>query len=305
MEVRPIPADSTVKKWLTLPARNRKTSTRHASRPWKARKNRRRRCWRHCPPAPPAVTITPTSEAPAQAAKFPPPDNPKAEPSNAKNADKKGTPNVVSPHANKGPDSAVVTPPKATIVNASDSGKANVPLPEMAMKMKLLEKQQQAAYDDLKLTLKKRTEAFEEAKKLANEQKAAGDALKKGKLDEVQTGPMGVNQSIYADKLRNQMQTAAHVASRTVQNRNCLEVDGVWIDTGFTDKTPTVVVKAMSKAYFKILERQPSVRKVFQLGVHVVWITPSGTALVIDTNDGREEMSDADIDRLFVPPTKK
>jgi hypothetical protein len=33
-------------------------------------------------------------------------------------------------------------------------------------------------------------------------------------------------------------------------------------------------------------------------------VTPSGTALVVDTSDGREEMPDADIDRLFQPRKK-
>ena len=61
----------------------------------------------------------------------------------------------------------------------------------------------------------------------------------------------------------------------------------------------------MSKAYFRILEKQPSVRQVYLLGTRVVWIAPSGTALVIDTRDGREELPDADIDRLFVAPPKK
>ena len=94
-------------------------------------------------------------------------------------------------------------------------------------------------------------------------------------------------------------------ASKVVQNRNCLEVGGVWIDDGFNPKMPTVTVKAMSEAYFRILEKHPSVREVFQLGNHLVWVTPSGTALIIDQNDGREDMTDADIDRLFVPAPKK
>ena len=64
-------------------------------------------------------------------------------------------------------------------------------------------------------------------------------------------------------------------------------------------------VKAMSAAYFRMLERQPQVREVFQLGNHVVWVSPSGTALIIDQGDGREELPDADIDRLFVAQVKK
>jgi hypothetical protein len=46
-------------------------------------------------------------------------------------------------------------------------------------------------------------------------------------------------------------------------------------------------------------------RRVFQLGNYLVWVTPSQDALVLDTSAGAEEMSDADIDRLFVAPKKK
>ena len=56
----------------------------------------------------------------------------------------------------------------------------------------------------------------------------------------------------------------------------------------------------MSSAYSRILERQPQVKDVFKLGNHLVWVTPNGSALVIDTNDGKEQLSDAEIDQLFV-----
>ena len=41
-------------------------------------------------------------------------------------------------------------------------------------------------------------------------------------------------------------------------------------------------------------------KDVFQLGNHLVWVTPSGTALVIDTSDGKEKLTDDEIDTLFV-----
>jgi Ca-activated chloride channel family protein len=44
--------------------------------------------------------------------------------------------------------------------------------------------------------------------------------------------------------------------------------------------------------------------EVFQLGTHVVWVTPSGAALLVDPAEGREQMSDAEIDRLFAPGPK-
>jgi Ca-activated chloride channel family protein len=86
-----------------------------------------------------------------------------------------------------------------------------------------------------------------------------------------------------------------------VQNRNCLEVGGVWIDEGYNPKTTkSVSVKAMSAAYFALLERHPGLRDVFRLGNHLVWVTPSGTALIVDANEGREDLSNEEIDALFV-----
>src|SRR5439155_27076893 len=92
-------------------------------------------------------------------------------------------------------------------------------------------------------------------------------------------------------------------ALRRVQGRNVMEVGCVWVDDGFTPKTKAVVIKAQSKAYFRILQKRPEVKDVFRLGNHLVWVTPSGTALVVDTNDGKAELDDKDIDKLFI--TKK
>jgi len=61
-----------------------------------------------------------------------------------------------------------------------------------------------------------------------------------------------------------------------------------------------VTVKAQSNAYFRMLERQPKVKDVFLLGNYVVWVTPSGDVLVIDGKHGKEELSDKEIDALFV-----
>ena len=78
-----------------------------------------------------------------------------------------------------------------------------------------------------------------------------------------------------------------------------MEIGGVWIDEEFTAKTPTLNVKAQSDAYFQILERQPQMRHVFRLGNHVVWITPNGTGLVIDSTYGVEKITNKEIDLLF------
>ena len=44
----------------------------------------------------------------------------------------------------------------------------------------------------------------------------------------------------------------------------------------------------------------PKIKDVLPLGNHLVWVTPNGTALIIDAGAGKETLSDADIDALFV-----
>jgi hypothetical protein len=49
-----------------------------------------------------------------------------------------------------------------------------------------------------------------------------------------------------------------------------------------------------------MLERQPTVKDVFLLGNYVVWVAPCGDVLVIDGKNGKEDLSDQEIDALFV-----
>jgi Ca-activated chloride channel family protein len=113
------------------------------------------------------------------------------------------------------------------------------------------------------------------------------------------SGKAGVDLSLQLDDLRNQNQVA-RATVRQAAGRTCLELHGVWTDQGFDAKLPVVKVKAQGDAYFRILERHQQVAEVFQLGNRVVWVTPSQTVLVIDPTDGRTQMSDEEIDRLFV-----
>ena len=115
----------------------------------------------------------------------------------------------------------------------------------------------------------------------------------------MRVGKLGVDLSVQTNGLRNQSRLE-YAAQRNVGGRNCTEIGGVWIDEGFTENTPVVAVKAQSDAYFRILERHAQVKDVFQLGNHLVWLTPSGTALVIDTSDGKDKLGDEEIDKLFV-----
>jgi Ca-activated chloride channel family protein len=141
----------------------------------------------------------------------------------------------------------------------------------------------------------------------AREQKKANDMaqtyLQRRSLEKVQAGQLGVDLSVQTNNLRNQSRLS-NTAVRNAYARNCVEVGGVWIDEGFDAKMKLVTVKAQSDAYFRILARQPKMREVFRLGNYVVWVTPSGDALVIDFNDGVSKLADADIDRLFVARKK-
>jgi Ca-activated chloride channel family protein len=132
-----------------------------------------------------------------------------------------------------------------------------------------------------------------------NAYEQARRSLGQGKQSEVQSGKLGVDLSCQTWNLRNQTRLE-YRAQRNVAGRNCMEVGGVWIDEGFNDKTKYVAVKAQSDAYFRILERHKKVKEVFQLGNYLVWLTPSGTALVIDTSEGKEKLTDEEIDKLFV-----
>ena len=121
---------------------------------------------------------------------------------------------------------------------------------------------------------------------------------KSGRLNDNRVQKLGVDLSSCTNELKCQSRLQA-TAIKNVVNRNCMEVGGVWIDEKFTAKTKTITVKAQSDAYFRILERHPQMKEVFQLGNHVVWISPSGIGLVVDTTDGDEKLADVEIDKLF------
>jgi len=120
----------------------------------------------------------------------------------------------------------------------------------------------------------------------------------KGDKDGATTGKTGVDIAVETGDLRDSRRVTRS-AIREAGGRRLLEVGGVWIDEGFTAKTDAVVVKAMSDAYFAILAAHPEMKRVFQTGNHLIWITPSGKALVIDASHGKEKASEIDVKALF------
>lgn len=116
--------------------------------------------------------------------------------------------------------------------------------------------------------------------------------------EQTQQGKLGVDLSQQLNDMKNQSQQSQR-AQRVANSRNCIELNGVWIDDQYKKDTPTLKIKTMSNAYFKILEKQPKMKEVFALSQNVVWITPNGTALVIDPNEGKDELNDEEITKLF------
>jgi Ca-activated chloride channel family protein len=137
----------------------------------------------------------------------------------------------------------------------------------------------------------------------AKDKKAAFDqantAFQSGLFRQTQAEKLGVDLSLQTANLRNQCRLE-YTAQKNVQGRNCMELGGVWIDDKFDPKLKAVTIKAQSNAYFRMLERQPAVKDVFLLGNYVVWVAPCGDVLVIDGKNGKEELSDKEIDALFV-----
>ena len=153
-----------------------------------------------------------------------------------------------------------------------------------------------------KMTAEQRKSAYADALNRAKgEAKAYDDAnrnYKGNQLAENQTGKLGVDLAQASNNLRSQ-ERMTPTANKQLLSRNCVEFGGVWVDDRFDAKTTTLTVKAQSAAYFRILEKQPSMKEVFRIGNHLVWIAPSGTALIVDTSDGVEKLEDAEIDALF------
>src|SRR5262249_21762255 len=97
---------------------------------------------------------------------------------------------------------------------------------------------------------------LQEARARWNAYNQANYALRQGKKEDVQAGKLGVDLSCDNANLRCQ-DRLTNTATRWIGTRNCVEIGGVWIDEAYEAKMPTVTVKAMSDAYFKILERHP------------------------------------------------
>jgi Ca-activated chloride channel homolog len=100
-------------------------------------------------------------------------------------------------------------------------------------------------------------------------------------------------------KLGSRAETSA--TQRVVAGRRFRKVGEAWVDQGLKPTTPTLRLRILGKAYFRILSTHPELSPIFALGNRITWVSPSGTALIID-NQGQDEVADATLDRLFAHP---
>jgi len=165
------------------------------------------------------------------------------------------------------------------------------------------EKAAQQLVDDLKREKdgEGKESALRELRKLQDQKKTfdgANLAFRGRDANAYQSGKLGVDLSLNASNLREQNRVS-QTANRQIGGKNCLEIGGIWIDDSFKADMKSVVVKAQSDAYFRILELHPQIKDIFRLGNQLIWVAPSGIALIVDINDGKEKLDDAEIETLF------
>jgi Ca-activated chloride channel family protein len=214
-------------------------------------------------------------------------------------------PGLAPPAGAGGPAGATTSPLKVADFareQAAKEGAKGVAAGRGGVQDKVLE-------DELKkVPPEKRNEVYAEtlrkAQGDAKNLREAKDNYERRMLLQNQQGKLGVDLAEASNNLRGQARYSL-TANQKVNGRDCVELGGVWIDEKFGKDTKAVTVKAQSDAYFRILEKHPKMKDVFRLGNHLVWIAPSGTALVIDANDGKDKLDDKEIDDLFKEPVKE
>jgi hypothetical protein len=88
---------------------------------------------------------------------------------------------------------------------------------------------------------------------------------------------------------------------RTVAGRRFRRVGEAWVDQTFKASMPTLRLRVLGNAYFQLLAEHPELSAIFALGSRLTWVTPSGTALIVD-KQGQDKPADALLNRLFERP---
>jgi Ca-activated chloride channel family protein len=87
-------------------------------------------------------------------------------------------------------------------------------------------------------------------------------------------------------------------SERTIAGRRFRKAGEAWVDETFKSSMATVRLRVLGQAYFRLLAAHPELYAIFALGNRVTWVSPSGTALVID-KQGQDNAADALLKKLF------
>ncbi len=86
-------------------------------------------------------------------------------------------------------------------------------------------------------------------------------------------------------------------ALKNVNKRNFYRIKGVWVDSEFDEKLPSVNVKFASDAYFKLLELKPELKDILTLGDRLI-VTVDGRAIFI-AEDVKDPVSVEELEKLL------
>jgi len=117
-----------------------------------------------------------------------------------------------------------------------------------------------------------------------------------GRFTRAETGAEAVEAAKSIADLK-QAERPAGLAVKKVGERTFEYWSGFWVDRQYKTDMPTVEVKYLGDAYFKILAAAPELKDVFALGDRVV-VVLKDKALVIQA-EGKEEMSDQEVAELL------
>jgi len=118
--------------------------------------------------------------------------------------------------------------------------------------------------------------------------------------DLASSGKEAIDLAQHVAELKTGARAETSPTQRAVAGRRFRKVGEAWVDQALKRSTPTLRLRVLGKAYFRLLEQHPELSPIFALGNRVTWVSPSGTALVID-KEGQDKVTDAILDRLFAP----
>ena len=85
---------------------------------------------------------------------------------------------------------------------------------------------------------------------------------------------------------------------RRIAGHHFQKVGDAWVDQQYKPSDPTVRLRVFGTAYFRLLAAHAEIKAILALGERVTWVSPSGTALIID-KQAPDDVPDAVLDRLF------